>query len=550
MAALIQPTSHASSALASARSDVSSFALIASRDLVARRAFPPAWHSDEALYRLRWPALLVAGTAVSRGQKRRVRLLQRLNRCSVALKTEPSLYSRQFRFEVFTRACAAASADDTGDENQLRARQWALDASKSKAVNVPLSAWVAYHDWVYKRIVGEAGCAELWHRYACAKALGLPQQAVEEVTGGDAADLLSCLAEQGLLRASIGNDLLTSWLHETLEAYDSPFVKARGRVHQDFASKSEECWLGEYDFIQLADPQLGMLHWDKEWDEELLMLRLSIKQINKLRPRFLLISGDLINAFPSGDGANPVAAGRQVASFKDVLRSLDPEIPIVLQPGNHDVGQTPNPDDVDRYCNRFGDDYFSCWVGGVFYISINSQYYMDCVNTPQLREAQDQWIMERLESGAARAAKHIVILSHVPPCMGDEDEKQGWSNWELSARGNILRAAERAGVKTWFCGHYHGNVEWRSREGMEIVVTGASGSAINWTCPAATVACQDRPDFMNCVGRPAVVADTSHSGLRVVRVRQDDIIHRWLTLSEVPDTFDEAFSTHDAVQAK
>ena len=45
-------------------------------------------------------------------------------------------------------------------------------------------------------------------------------------------------------------------------------------------------------------PQVGMLHFDKEWREELTMLRLAIQHINRLNPRFLFVSGDLINAFP------------------------------------------------------------------------------------------------------------------------------------------------------------------------------------------------------------------------------------------------------------
>ena len=44
----------------------------------------------------------------------------------------------------------------------------------------------------------------------------------------------------------------------------------------------------------------------------------------------------------------------------------------MLQPGNHDVGQNPSAGNVAEYCARFGDDYFSFWVGGVKYISINA----------------------------------------------------------------------------------------------------------------------------------------------------------------------------------
>ena len=58
-------------------------------------------------------------------------------------------------------------------------------------------------------------------------------------------------------------------------------------------------------------------------------------------------------------------AARQVASFKEALHALNPSIPLILQPGNHDIGQRPTPADVQRYRELFGDDYFSFWVGGV-----------------------------------------------------------------------------------------------------------------------------------------------------------------------------------------
>ena len=78
------------------------------------------------------------------------------------------------------------------------------------------------------------------------------------------------------------------------------------------------------------------------------------------------------------------------------MRELDPSIPLVLQPGNHDVGQNPSAGivaehpavalltralltrallatgNVAEYCARFGDDYFSFWVGGVKCVPLHS----------------------------------------------------------------------------------------------------------------------------------------------------------------------------------
>lgn len=45
-----------------------------------------------------------------------------------------------------------------------------------------------------------------------------------------------------------------------------------------------------------------------------------------------------------------------------MLREVDSSIPVVLVPGNHDIGQVPTPNELELYCSRWGDDYFSFWV--------------------------------------------------------------------------------------------------------------------------------------------------------------------------------------------
>jgi hypothetical protein len=42
----------------------------------------------------------------------------------------------------------------------------------------------------------------------------------------------------------------------------------------------------------------------------------------------------------------------QAASFRSALRELDSDIPLVLQPGNHDVGQSPKAELVEEYKAR------------------------------------------------------------------------------------------------------------------------------------------------------------------------------------------------------
>ena len=83
--------------------------------------------------------------------------------------------------------------------------------------------------------------------------------------------------------------------------------------------------------------------------------------------------------------------------------------------------------------------------------------------------------------GEAKAvpAKHIVVLSHVPPFVEDEDEPTGWATWEREPREAVLAVAAEAGATLWLCGHFHGNAYTMSRGNIEIVVTSSCCSTIN-----------------------------------------------------------------------
>ena len=316
---------------------------------------------------------------------------------------------------------------------------------------------------------------------------------------------------------------------------------AKNRGFRSHNKETDGIWNGPFEFVQLTDPQLGMLHGDASWEEEEALLRLAVQRVNKhfdadgRRPKFLLVSGDLINRFPSDDDDDAKATrARQRTSLTSALSALHPSIPLVLQPGNHDLGQgVPTPRSLSEYTDAFGDDYFSFWMGGVFYIAINSQYYAQGGQPADAaqrtaRDVQHAWLLDQLAQGAG--ATHVVVLSHIAPFMGHEEEGWGWANWEPAARREIPAAAAAARVRLWISGHYHGNSIARSVKGLEVVVSSAAGSIINWTCPAGVVAVQERPDFNKCVGNPKVVANERLAGMRIFRIARHKIEHRWTTL--------------------
>ena len=146
------------------------------------------------------------------------------------------------------------------------------------------------------------------------------------------------------------------------------FVKATDNKYPLLSYEKESDWKGSFCFIQSADTQLGLIDsWngvpedEQKWEKEIALTHKAIAAANLLspKPRFFVVCGDLVNAFPwhrYNDG--------QVQDFKEVFKELDPSIPLVCVCGNHDVGDIPTADSVSKYRRNFGDDYFSFWVGG------------------------------------------------------------------------------------------------------------------------------------------------------------------------------------------
>lgn len=90
--------------------------------------------------------------------------------------------------------------------------------------------------------------------------------------------------------------------------------------------------LAAQNFIQISDPQFGMFTKDASFEHETVNFEFAIATANRLKPAFVVITGDLINK--GGDAA-------QAAEFERISAKLDPKIRLLRIPGNHDVGNEP-----------------------------------------------------------------------------------------------------------------------------------------------------------------------------------------------------------------
>jgi len=287
--------------------------------------------------------------------------------------------------------------------------------------------------------------------------------------------------------------------------------KASGRQIPGLTFKEEGSWKGPFFFVLGADTQLGLIDQmnnvtaNPSWDEELRRLDLIISHLNCMnpKPKFFIICGDLVNAFPQN---LPMRWERQGKDLKTSLLRLDSSIPVICVCGNHDIGNTPSSATVARYRGSFGDDYFSFWVGGSFFIVLNSQLYFDDSLVKGLSAAQEAWLDDILKSTSTQSPRHIAVFLHIPPFRENIDEPADYFNLALEKRKPLVNKLFNAGVSKIFAGHFHRNSGGFAFERrLEVIVNSAIGRV--WA------------------GKP---------GARIVKVNETDIQHEWFDLEQFP----------------
>lgn len=249
-------------------------------------------------------------------------------------------------------------------------------------------------------------------------------------------------------------------------------------------------------FIQMTDPQFGMITANGDFSQETANFEFAVSTANRLRPRFVIVTGDLVNK--PGDEA-------QIAEYERISKRLAPGIRFYHLPGNHDVGNEPAPEDLDRYRKRFGPDYYSFREGPMYGIVLNSVLLHSPQQVPEELRKQDAWLAVELEKAKDSGSAHIVVFMHHPLFMQDPDERDQYFNIPLVRRKPLLDLLRKAGVRWVFCGHAHRNAV--ASDGILTVVT--SGP----------------------VGKPLGGAQ---SGIRLVWADNQGLIHRYAQFGDLP----------------
>ncbi|MDX9748533.1 MAG: metallophosphoesterase [Paludibacter sp.] len=240
-----------------------------------------------------------------------------------------------------------------------------------------------------------------------------------------------------------------------------------------------------FQFVQLTDTQLGMTSKNENSVEEERLYKLAIDEVNKLKPAFVVITGDFVNQRSDTN---------QIKTFLELTSLFDKKIPIYLIPGNHDVGQKPDKGTLDFYFRFYPTDRFSFAYKGVQFIGINS-----CLVNSGIEEetVQFNWLKQELNKNTTRK----IIFSHHPFFTHDFNEKDSYSNIPFTQRSEYMRLFQSHGVAAVVAGHYHNNAEAQFQD-IPMITTSAVGKQLG----------------------------KANSGFRIIRVYNDSISHSYFEL--------------------
>jgi 3',5'-cyclic AMP phosphodiesterase CpdA len=237
-----------------------------------------------------------------------------------------------------------------------------------------------------------------------------------------------------------------------------------------------------------------MFDANKGFAKETELYEKAVNGINKLKPDFVVITGDLVN--DEYDRS-------QVAEFKRITAKINKDIPVYYVPGNHDIGQSPTQKEVNQFISDYGYDRFSLTHKNGLFIGLNSCLIKS--NTPVLEDIQLTWLKNELEKG--RNSEHIILFTHYPFFIKSFDEPETYSNIAIETRTKYLEIFKENDVDAVFAGHLHKNASAKYGE-IDMITTNAAGKPLG----------------------------NDSSGFRIVNVYSNRIESEFYSLDEIPES--------------
>ncbi len=220
-----------------------------------------------------------------------------------------------------------------------------------------------------------------------------------------------------------------------------------------------------YFFMQMSDPQFGMYTDNAGFVQETINFEFAIATANRLKPAFVVITGDLVNQ--SGNRA-------QIAEFKRIAAKLDHSIPLYAVPGNHDVGNEPTPESLAAYREQFGRDYYSFRSHDMAGFVLNGNLLKAPGKVAEEAERQEKWLASELAKARDEGVKRLVVFLHQSLFLENPGEPDKYFNIPAETRGRYLELLHKYGVEHVYAGHYHRNAYGRDGA-LEMITTGPVG---------------------------------------------------------------------------
>ena len=194
----------------------------------------------------------------------------------------------------------------------------------------------------------------------------------------------------------------------------------------------------------LTDPQFGF-DWTAQDDEakyaaDLARFERAVARANALQPDLVLITGDMTHRAEDVVRDWP----RLLGMFK---------VPVVVAPGNHDMGQKVTKENRDRYLSVFGSDYQALDVKGWRVIAGNTQFWYE-TDLADEKAKYEEWLKTELDKARQYDGK-VILAGHIPPFAHAFDEGNSYENYPKEGREARLSAYRHAGAKFYICGHTH-----------------------------------------------------------------------------------------------
>ena len=238
--------------------------------------------------------------------------------------------------------------------------------------------------------------------------------------------------------------------------------RADGGTETGVSSKANG---GSLRIAHLCDPQFGFTtglasmkwrsaeHYEENYKADLERCARAIDRINELQPDLVLFGGDMTQRPSDVERDWPVLLARL-------------NVPWMVTPGNHDMGNRVTQDNLSRFRKVFGKDREARDIKGWRVIAGNSQFWYR-TDAKDEQNAYEKWLREELESAKAYNGR-VIVASHIPPFAFIPDEKDSYNSCPISMRFSRLDAYAASGARFYLAAHQHRLVV-RGYKGMTIL---------------------------------------------------------------------------------